>query len=604
AEELALAIAPFAKRERWPPPPEDSAPHAGGLSSTLLAPEDSVERAAPVATDRGSTPPAPRRRAGVRAAIAGALAIVAIVVAVTMVRRATAPTESARPFARARPHLDPGTLLLNTEPLQGAVQQIEALTKARAFRDAALLNAMVATPSAFWFEGALSPQQVEADARSTVARGARQGRVPVLVTYNHPFRDCTGYGVSGATDTAAYRAWIEGFATGIGNEKAIVILEPNSLGLMPYGKALDGEEDACKPTIADVGGKRIVPPGASPSERYGQLALALDALARKAPNAAVYLDGTHSNWLSVGEAAYRLTKAGVDRAAGFYLNVGHYQPTRRLIQFGTWVAKCIEHAKTGGGDPAPRFKECASPGPWADVNDDPIWTAVDAWYAAHVDTAVKSSALTHFVINTNRNGRGPLAFARYAESPFNQPPAVVEGIRNGSWCMPPGRGVGIRPTADTRVPLVDAYLWTHPPGISIASCDIAGGARAWDYAKYNPWGIAGDAQNHFDPLWGMVVPPTGAWFPEEALQLARNADPPLAPADEADETKPSSALATTTSTKPTVAARASGRPGGRPGERPARPAGVTAAPDTGSASAKPAKSAPTAATFDPENPYK
>jgi len=37
----------------------------------------------------------------------------------------------------------------------------------------------------------------------------------------------------------------------------------------------------------------------------------------------------------------------------------------------------------------------------------------------------------------------------------------------------------------------------------------------------------GDAQNHFDPLWGMVVPPAGAWFPESALQLARNSNPPL-----------------------------------------------------------------------------
>ena len=63
--------------------------------------------------------------------------------------------------------------------------------------------------------------------------------------------------------------------------------------------------------------------------------------------------------------------------------------------------------------------------------------------------------------------------------------------------------------------------------MSAASCDIAGGARAWDYSRYNPWGIVGDAQNHFDPLWGMVVPPAGAWFPESALQLARNSNPPL-----------------------------------------------------------------------------
>lgn len=95
--------------------------------------------------------------------------------------------------------------------------------------------------------------------------------------------------------------------------------------------------------------------------------------------------------------------------------------------------------------------------------------------------------------------------------------------------MPPGRGLGVRPTADTHVPLVDAFLWIDTPGAAVATCDIAGGARAWDYARYNPWGITGDAQNHFDPLWGQVLPPSGTWFPACALELARNANPPLRP---------------------------------------------------------------------------
>jgi hypothetical protein len=30
-----------------------------------------------------------------------------------------------------------------------------------------------------------------------------------------------------------------------------------------------------------------------------------------------------------------------------------------------------------------------------------------------------------------------------------------------------------------------------------------------------------------DPLWGMVDPAAGAWFPQQALELARNATPPL-----------------------------------------------------------------------------
>ena len=234
--------------------------------------------------------------------------------------------------------------------------------------------------------------------------------------------------------------------------------------------------------------------------------------------------------MPVSEIAFRLKQAGIDRAAGFFLNAGNYQPTPRLIQYGTWIAKCLYHARGSAGGDAKGYRECASPPDWADSNDDAVWSKVDAWYTENVDRAPQEPSpetLAHFVINTNRNGLGPLTAERYAGPPFNQPPTVVEALRNGGWCMPPGRGVGLRPTADTKVPLVDAYLWVEHPGTSSASCDIAGGARAWDYAKYNPWGIVGDAQNHFDPLWGMVVPPTDAWFPEEALQLARNANPPL-----------------------------------------------------------------------------
>ncbi len=95
--------------------------------------------------------------------------------------------------------------------------------------------------------------------------------------------------------------------------------------------------------------------------------------------------------------------------------------------------------------------------------------------------------------------------------------------------MPPGRGLGGRPTAGTGQALVDAFLWVGRAGVSVATCDIAGHARAWDYARYNVWNIEGDAQKHFDPLWGHALPPAGDWFAEEALQLASNAQPPLLP---------------------------------------------------------------------------
>ena len=89
--------------------------------------------------------------------------------------------------------------------------------------------------------------------------------------------------------------------------------------------------------------------------------------------------------------------------------------------------------------------------------------------------------------------------------------------------------MGPRPTTATGVPLADAFLWIKTVGESDGSCDIAGGVRAWDYSEYNPWGLVGDGQKHFDPLWGMVDPAAGTWFPGYALELAKNAEPALLP---------------------------------------------------------------------------
>ncbi len=77
----------------------------------------------------------------------------------------------------------------------------------------------------------------------------------------------------------------------------------------------------------------------------------------------------------------------------------------------------------------------------------------------------------HFVIDTSRNGNGPAT--------------------DNAWCNPRGRALGERPTTVTNHALVDAYLWVKVPGQSDGECN--GGPRA------------------------------GAWWPEYALELAKNA---------------------------------------------------------------------------------
>jgi len=108
---------------------------------------------------------------------------------------------------------------------------------------------------------------------------------------------------------------------------------------------------------------------------------------------------------------------------------------------------------------------------------------------------------THFVIDTSRNGQGPWdwAAAGYASAGAAQ-----------DWCNPPGRGLGIAPTTNTGNALVDAYLWVKVPGESDGSCNRS---------------VSGSTT---DPEWGGIVDPAaGAWFPQQALQLAQLVNPSL-----------------------------------------------------------------------------
>lgn len=405
--------------------------------------------------------------------------------------------------------LGPGTRFFVPPPDAGAVQQERALLGAGDRRDAALLASMESFSHAVWFDGG-TPDQVREQVRRVMRQAAAQRAVPVLVAYDIPGRDCAQYSAGGALDLSAYEAWISAFARGIGRAKAVVLLEPDSLGLLP--SSCGGPKSGYPFTDAD---------------RYAELNYAVEVLERD-PATSVYLDGTHSAWLAVGDIAQRLVAAGVRRAQGFFLNVSNYQPTPELIDYGTWISDCIAFAGDAeqGGWRLGHYDYCASQYYPATQSDFSTWQLSTDWYEANLGSAV---ATTHFVIDTSRNGNGPDDMLMYAQAPYNQPPTVIAALQAGNWCNPPGRGLGLRPTAATAVPLLDAYLWVKVPGESDGQCDAAGGARAWDYAAYSQSGWPTDPaqQALFDPLWGGFDPAAGAWFPAQALQLAEDADAPL-----------------------------------------------------------------------------
>src|SRR4051812_48816902 len=124
---------------------------------------------------------------------------------------------SAGPKTGSDRSLNPNTQFYVAKPDHGATEQIAQLTSGGDKADANLIRQMIETPQAVWFTGG-TPKGVQQDVKSTVQRAADKGTVPVLVAYNVPGRDCAQYSAGGAATGTAYKAWIDGFAAGLGTE--------------------------------------------------------------------------------------------------------------------------------------------------------------------------------------------------------------------------------------------------------------------------------------------------------------------------------------------------------------------------------------------------
>ncbi|MBE3009062.1 glycoside hydrolase family 6 protein [Microbispora sp. NEAU-D428] len=311
--------------------------------------------------------------------------------------------------------------------------------------DAALMRALAAVPHAVNLN--MPVAEVKDTVTSTMRLAATHDAVPVFLTDYVPLLDCSD---RGAPNERTYKDWIDRIASGIGAGRAVVVLEPNSLTELP------GTEDC------PSGGK------AETAERYRELGYAVDRLGAL-PHTAVYLDGGIEGWPDFVAMADRLVNAGVGRADGFYLNSSDFQHTDSLLRYGDRLSRCVYLLSTKGGG------TCAD---------------------AEIDAVPDDAPLTHFVIDTSRNGKGvwEAPEGKYADPQL--------------WCNPPGRGVGLRPTTDTGNELADAFLWIRHPGESNGRC-LRGGPGPED------------------PVYHQVDPVGGTWWPSLALERARNAVPPL-----------------------------------------------------------------------------
>ncbi|QNS04070.1 glycoside hydrolase family 6 protein [Streptomyces xanthii] len=194
------------------------------------------------------------------------------------------------------------------DPESSAALQADSWQKQGRAADAALIRRISAHPQGMWVPGDY-PRPAIAQAGT---RAKKADKTLVLVAYNIPHRDCGQHSAGGAHSADFYYQWIDAFATGIGDAKALVVLEPDALGHIV---------DGCTPAEYQ-------------EERYQLISGAIDRL-KKQPNTKVYVDAGNPAWIpDASKLVEPLRRAGVDKADGFALNVSNFQTDAASTAYG------------------------------------------------------------------------------------------------------------------------------------------------------------------------------------------------------------------------------------------------------------------------------
>jgi endoglucanase len=426
--------------------------------------------------------------------------------------------------------------------------------------------------------------------RLTLAAARLEHAVPIFVAYNIPGRDCSEYSAGGAPTDAAYDAWIGAIGNALGNAKAVVLEEPDALANLPgycgSGYAAEFPDITNTTRIGDIRYavttlendpdiSLYLDGGNSGWQNVGGMAETLAAADIQQTqgfflNVSNYQYDINSDyygtWVSacIAYATVNEAQTPADALAAVATFTGTSTPTGAFAPPAypatTPPGGCANQYWNGGA-PGTDIASLAGPyvgvalspyGAWSETSTTPDLntSGIDASFASALGSTVPT---THFIVDTSRNGLGPDSMQTYAAAPYDQPASVTSSLTGGGWCNPPSAGLGVKPTAATGVslssldsylpanpPLVDAYLWVKTPGQSDGQCDAAGGVRSWDDAADTPsisgWpSSSSSAFQTFDPLWSLQTnsvftdPIAGAWFSQQALGLAQNANPALTP---------------------------------------------------------------------------
>jgi endoglucanase len=177
-------------------------------------------------------------------------------------------------------------------------------------RTAVIRDRIASVPQPRWYT-TTNTSTVRAQVSDFVGAAASAGKIPIMVVYNVPNRDCGGASSGGAPSHAAYRAWVDEVAAGLQGRPAYIVLEPDVLPLMT--NCQDAQQQA---------------------ETRSSMAYAGKRLKAGSSQAKVFFDIGHSAWLSPSEAAARLRAADISGSAdGISTNVSNYRATSAEVTY-------------------------------------------------------------------------------------------------------------------------------------------------------------------------------------------------------------------------------------------------------------------------------
>lgn len=183
-------------------------------------------------------------------------------------------------------------------------------------RKANLLWKIAREPPARW-AGKFTKPSIAKKIEPYIQAAEREGRVPLFTVLRAEATKCSPrYRAGGEAEDRRTRRWYRELARVVGDARAIIAFEPDSLGTVDC-QARSRRDD-----------------------RYRLLRYGVGQLA-KLPNTTVYIEAGASDWEPAHRMARKLRRVGIGMVRGFMLNATHTDWTRANVRYGAKLSRLV-----------------------------------------------------------------------------------------------------------------------------------------------------------------------------------------------------------------------------------------------------------------------